>query len=273
MQTNNTNGPNASVPRDVLNELLLQSWNEFDRLNECRAVVRPAIPILFFGDSNRYFTSTLKIITVGLNPSCAEFPDGDRFSRFSNIRDLTVNQRRPNNMEHLSALHSYFHCNPYSRWFASFQPVLNGANCSFYDDLENSALHTDLCSPIATSPTWSKLSKDSRASFLAGGVTLWHSLIEALAPDVVLMSIKREYLDLIQFKRGRMQVIWKLERERPYEVWVTPIQIRQTKLSLLVFGRAAQTPFGLISNDCKKQVGRIILEEVFNLKKKRQNSV
>jgi hypothetical protein len=38
-------------------------------------VVRPAIPILFFGDIQQYRRSPLRIVTVGLNPSLAEFSD------------------------------------------------------------------------------------------------------------------------------------------------------------------------------------------------------
>lgn len=45
------------------------------------------MPILFFGDGNEYFSSELKVITLGLNPSRAEFPEEDRFQRFGAARE------------------------------------------------------------------------------------------------------------------------------------------------------------------------------------------
>jgi hypothetical protein len=54
-------------------------------------VVDPAIPILFFGNSNRYFKSPLRVITVGKNPSNEEFPKDDPFSRFPEMRDNDAN--------------------------------------------------------------------------------------------------------------------------------------------------------------------------------------
>ena len=36
--------------------------------------VSPSIPILFFGDLHAYFSSRVRVLTVGLNPSLHEFP-------------------------------------------------------------------------------------------------------------------------------------------------------------------------------------------------------
>ena len=46
----------------------------FNEVKENEWVVKPSIPILYFGDLNHYFNSKLKIITVALNPSNKEFP-------------------------------------------------------------------------------------------------------------------------------------------------------------------------------------------------------
>jgi len=247
---------------ETLGQLLSQSWSEYDRLNGCHHVVRPAIPILFFGDSKRYLSSPLKVLTVGLNPSEAEFPNDDRFSRFPAAKNIADDPPQREISWHLAALDSYFRTNPYTRWFGCFEPILTGLGSSFYDGRENSALHTDLCSPVATSPTWAKLSKDQQSHLLPEGVKLWHSLVKALAPNVVLISVARRYLNYIEFRRlGPSRVIWRLERSRPYEVEATRIEIEPTKSSLLVFGRAAQTPFGTISSADKETTGTTIKEQ------------
>lgn len=37
-------------------------------------LVRPSAPIVFFGDSESYLHSDVRVLTAGLNPSCEEFP-------------------------------------------------------------------------------------------------------------------------------------------------------------------------------------------------------
>src|SRR4051812_17750825 len=69
---------------------------------------------------------------------------------------------------------------------------------SYYDSEINCALHTDLCSPLATDPTWSKLGSE-RSQFEASGNALWHQLIEELSPDIILISVARGHLERIAF--------------------------------------------------------------------------
>src|SRR5260370_30230937 len=74
--------------QQVLNELIQESWQVYTRFEDQPFLVKPSIPILFFGDSDRYLSSELKVITLGLNPSKAEFPEKDSFCRFSKARTL-----------------------------------------------------------------------------------------------------------------------------------------------------------------------------------------
>jgi len=247
-----------ATQQSELLQLLTQGSMSYERSSAHEFVVKPAIPILFFGDSTRYFSSSLRIITVGLNPSGKEFPDLDPFSRFPTVKDAT----KLTGSQHLAALDAYFYTNPYQRWFASFEPILNGLGCSYYARQDNPALHTDLCSPIATSPTWAKLSKQQRSLLEAEGLRLWHLLVKALAPDVILISVAERYLKHIQFRSlAHRELIWSLSRQRRFDVWGTLIQVHASKRSLQVFGRAAQTPFGKVSSAKKFEMGAAIKEE------------
>lgn len=246
---------------ECLCQLLSQSWSAYDRLKTHEYVVHPAIPILFFGDSKRYFLSPLRVITVGLNPSDAEFPKEDRFSRFPNTSTMAADPAQRESPRHLAALDAYFCTNPYRPWFASFEHILNGMDSSYYGGRASTALHTDLCSPIATAPTWAKLSKQQQALLESEGVALWHSLVKALAPDVILVSVAERYLQQIEFRvLAPRRVIWRLDRQRPYEVSGTLIEVQPSKPSLLVFGRAAQRPFGTVSSMKKADMGAAIKE-------------
>ncbi len=68
---------------DHRDELVCAAWALYRELAHEPFVVSPSIPILYFGDAERYFRSNVKAITVGLNPSREEFPVDSRFRRFA----------------------------------------------------------------------------------------------------------------------------------------------------------------------------------------------
>ncbi len=242
-----------------MEDLAEQSWAGYRRAEEHGGdcLVRPSIPVLFFGDDRRYFESPRRVITVGLNPSCREFPPEDRFERFPHARALT--SVAPALDRHLRALRDYFRERPYDAWFQpAFEPLLNGLGASFYDGAPSTALHTDLCSPLATDPTWSQL-RGVRELLEGDGVGLWHKLVERLAPDAILISVARSHLDKIGFPRvGAWKTIFTVERENPFAVEAVRIRVTDDRTTLLVFGRAANIPFGTVSGADKRRIGAAI---------------
>ncbi len=250
-----TRHPSArQVARDAL---VAAAWRIYGETEHDAYVVRPSMPILYFGDSERYFGSPLKIVTVGLNPSRAEFPESDRYERFPRARAIY-----PQIMggllyeEYLRTLNDYFRVAPYSRWFRpSFEAMLNGLDASYYGASVNTALHTDLCTPLATDPTWSGLRED-RTKLEPAGIALWHALLRYLEPDIALVSVAGAYLDHIQFPRlDAWRTIHTVERANPYQVRALPVTVTPGKTTYIIFGRAANQPFGTISADEKRRVG------------------
>ena len=148
-----------------MEELANEAWAAYRRAEAAgvTALVRPSIPILFFGDYERYFLSPRRVITVGLNPSRIEFPDSDRFARFPAAR--YKDSQPPETARVLRAIADYFREQPYDGWFKpAFEELLRGMGASYYDGAESTALHTDICSPLATDPTWSRLRSESSCS-------------------------------------------------------------------------------------------------------------
>jgi hypothetical protein len=243
-----------------LNDLIRESWRVYDQFVDQPFLVKPSIPILFFGDSNRYFSSPLKVITLGLNPSRVEFPEDDRFRRFGKARRIYPGVLDGDSYdEYLQALNGYF-CkppnHPYESWFNSFEHLLSGLDCSYYGSVPNTALHTDLCSPLATNPTWSKLPADVQAGLLECGVRLWHSLVELLSPNLIIASVARSHLERISFPRqDGWRVVHTVQRANPYDVELMRMRTAGGKNVCLVFGKAANTPFGTVSNIDKHQIG------------------
>jgi hypothetical protein len=250
--------------RADLDDLVAAAWRAYDDAARLPSRVSPASPILFFGDLDAYLASPLRVVTVGLNPSLAEFPVGDPFSRFP----LAEGPEGREPERYLAALSAYYRTNPYRGWFSAFEPLLNGAGASYYAGEPSTALHTDICSPAATNPTWSKLHDADRATLEADGGPLWHRLLEALRPDVVAVSVAKHHLARIDFETPG--VGWDLIhtfdrtgsgelRSRPYEVQARWYRVGDER-SLFVFGPAAQKPFGLLHDSQKRELGAITLE-------------
>ena len=246
----------------ILDRAVMLALHAFDRAAGRPSCITPSVPILFFGDVHAYRTSPLRVLTVGLNPSLHEFPADDPFRRFPLARDGLD----PKPHRYLDAMSAYFRTDPYRGWFSAFEPVLNGLGASYYEGCGSTALHTDICSPVATNPTWSRLHEDDRSALEADGGPLWHMLLEKLKPEVVLLSVARAHLGRVEFPPlTDWEVIHAFERteggslrSRPYEVCARWYDVGGRR-SLLIFGVAAQKPFGLLSNGKKRKAGQAVL--------------
>ena len=251
--------------RRLLSPSVALAWREFDRASTLPSRVTPAAPILFFGDLNAYRTSPVRVLTVGLNPSLHEFPVDEPFRRFP----LACGHRAQDPGRYLDSMSGYFRTEPYRSWFGAFEPLLNGAGSSYYaGEAASTALHTDICSSVATDPTWSKLRKADRAALQADGSRLWHMLLKVLRPQIVALSVARKHLRRIEFEQiSEWDTVHVFERtrsgaprRRPYEVLARWYEVSGER-SLFVFGQAAQTPFGLLSDIQKGEAGAIALEK------------
>lgn len=250
------------MTQSTINEIADAAWELWGRARvEHPQVVRPAkIPILFFGNYDKYRRSRFKVVTAGLNPSSGEFPNNE-LVRFPAARTLDDNSR-PSITSYLESLSAYFRVDPYMRWFQSYERVLRGMDVSYYDaEAENVALHTDLCSPLATTPKWSALGGNLRAELAAEGGPLWHRLIEHLEPDVVILSIGRAHLDTITFDRAdEWRPIYTVERENPYVVKACDFRLASRKKVIFIWGRAANLPFGTVPDSEKRAIGASVRE-------------
>lgn len=243
-----------------------EAWRLYhETKDDC--VVRPSVPILFFGDYRLYHESPLKIVTVALNPSRHEFPQHDPFMRFRMADGVgTTSMTLAHREAYVAALAGYFRNHPYKAWFGWFDEVLRGMGASYYEGPATIALHTDLCSPLATDPTWSGLS-GQRDRLLVDGMALWHRLVEHLEPDVIVVSVARHYRDRISFADPfGWQPLIMIPRadttKRPYQAWAQRAALSSGKESLLVFGPAAQQPFATLSQEARQRVGRAALERL-----------
>ena len=217
-------------------------------------VVRPAVPVLYFGDHPAYTRSRTRVITVGLNPSQAEFPAAARFSRFPGAEGVGGGQ------QYLGSLDHYFTVDPLWRGSTPTAGLLEGLGTSF-ETGANTALHTDLGSPVATSPTWSRLSPSLRREIATTGIPLWADLVRHLLPHVILVSVARQWLNLIPFPVTEdLRVVETLtaRRKRPYPFRARRVRVTAEHDALLISGPGSTTPFGNVSRTDQRRVGATI---------------
>lgn len=187
-----------------INKLLEEYIHDFNKKKNLPFVVKDSIPIVWFGDINMYLSSPKKILTVGLNPSEQEFMKKDSFGemvtlskyeqRFEQI-DLSQGTNETNVAELKNTLNNYFEVNPY-KWFNKYNKLIEVFDCSYggkYGSLTNTAIHIDIYSAIATTPTWGKLDERQRNQII--NFNLFNELLERLNPDLILVSVNRETFD------------------------------------------------------------------------------
>ena len=258
----------------ILTKKLLKEFIDYyNELKSLDCVVKYSMPIVFFGDIDNYIKQDYRIITAALNPSDIEFLNQNNENnysckhRFSDYNNTTVSLEK--------SCKNYFKNNPYNKWFgqdnAGFKPLLNGMGYCYYPNSQNlkAVLHTDLCSPIATNPTWSKLTKNERNRLEINGFDLWKKLILELKPHLIILSVKKAYLESINsspiynFKKinNPIDPIYSSNNTYKYEIIHYQGSIDTFKTNLL-WGSAQNTPFQPFKN--KIEIGKVLKKYFIN---------
>lgn len=246
----------------ISDKLIEKTLKYYDTHKNKNVVVKPSLPILYFGNIDAYRKSKLKVVTVGKNPSDNEFRlnknDSFSFIRFSEWNEKSKNL--------ITALNPYFEDKPLKQWFSCFEPILNGLSASYYNSTYNhTALHTDICSPLATNPTWSKLSKETQSALYEEGFEIWKELIEELQPDIMFVSIPRALFRIVFKSSGNELVVFNNKkngetRKKPYLVEMFVYELSTEKKVKVVFGQAANKPFDTIFHQQKIKIGELCLK-------------
>jgi len=247
----------------ISQNLIDKTLQYFDKYSKEDFVVKPSLPILYFGNLEDYEKSKLKVVTVGKNPSDNEFKlkknDNYSFCRFKNWD--------PDARNLIESLNPYFEDNPLKQWFSSLEPILNGMGSSFYkkNKFPNRALHTDICSPLATNPTWSKLTKENQNLLFKEGFEIWKQLIEELQPDIMLISVPFNLFKKIIHEPGKLLASFdskkdNTKRKKEYKVFVYNYKLTTKKNTKVIFGKAANKPFGTISQEQKIKIGELCIK-------------
>lgn len=172
-----------------LNTIIDKYWEDFVAKRNLETTVKPSIPIIWFGDLEGYKKSSKKIITIAINPSNDEFPADNPFLRFPRAQDFyakdTLNNSDKNNL--ILALNEYFKEKPYDAWFNHYEKVLNSFDAS-YKNGNNISINIDICTAIATNPTWNYLNGAEKHY----ENSLVNDLLDYLDPEIIFYSSNQE---------------------------------------------------------------------------------
>jgi hypothetical protein len=239
---------------DAMQTLIDKAWMAYQSA-PIEVRYEPSIPNLYLGDYEAFRGSELRIVTVGLNPG--------PYSGTYNAYKTTQSDEE--------AWNQYFVGEP-KRWFTCLECVLGGFDASFYGKRPNTALHTDMLSPVSTKPRWSKLEKRHRKELEKLGVPLWHKLIEHLRPHILLLSVAEKCKRKIEFPvvqdwRTRLTFTETKSHEcrnKPYELSHAVMRLSDDFKADVVFGPAAQKPFALLCNRDKARIGEELRGQLEN---------
>ena len=205
-------------------------------------VCTQSTPVPWFGDIDSFMKSTKKIVTVGINPSCSEFHPKNRFPK-ATVKD-------PESIR--KACNGYFGNSPYQRWFNSYERILNlvgvtyGGVYASADRSVGTAIHTDICSPIATNPSWSQLTAGQQRALKQAnghadsGSQLWCDLVSYLCPDVVLLGVGMHHLQNIPCLTSPST--WPSVYRRPNSN--AEIRVYRQGCTTYIWGSSQNLPFG-----------------------------
>lgn len=257
------------LKRKTVEQLYRRCLDHYDDVRQFDHVVNNSIPIPFFGDLHAYRHSKKRIFTAALNPSDQEFPE-NKSARFNVKRARSS----PQGLEF--ELTNYFKNNPYRKWFSVFEHVLAGLGASYggrmlangSDGVHSTALHVDLCSPIATKPTWTGLRQEEKLSLTEVGREIFECVLELLEPEIIIASVGWDHLESWAgaFKNGRnWHVCARHTTDKsgrtmqiPLIVWIREVEIAKQRV-WFANASAANTPFGRFSNERKRAAGEAIL--------------
>jgi len=260
---------------NILVEKMWKQYDDFTADESIRNFIVKVPPILYEGNLKRYQESSLKVITIALNPAnkwadknvySKEFPT---WGEINNYYELKSEPKR-----YLQGLNEYFN-KPAYKWFKIFTPIFDEIGVSFDNKQNNQVLHTDLC-PLTTIPNWGKLDFTIQDRLAEKGSELWCELISYLKPHLILASFARRYLSNIRLKPlneescdlSNLNIWTEIYRvpDKYFAVHAIPLNVKgNSEETIMVFGTARKTPF-FINNVERTTVGKYISTYLKNKK-------
>jgi hypothetical protein len=280
-----------------LHKIIDECWDHYQDHKNKEYIVERCVPVLYFGDIEKYFSSEIKVVTAASNPSNLEFANADTrakttglsFRRFKECEKI-YNNKKISDAEkeiYIKSLADYFESKDAYNWFTCYEPLLNGIGASYSSrgfkvkkdetyrikQYNSVSVHTDIYSPLPTEKPWSEFCRKFRSDIVRdvskNGLELWVKLIKLLSPDVILMSYSikdfeeiKKLLDLKKLNTGIFKIYPKtkdgeLRKRRAPVVETYELEIEGRKIKV-IYGTKMERPFDAISKNERFELGKEI---------------
>ncbi len=253
----------------TLEKIMRQYCDDFNQAladeNLAKYIVQNSIPVIWFGDLEKYQASPVKIVTVGLNPSWHEFLENDKRllsnPRFKRVDLSSLNENNLNQL-HLT-LNEYFQINPYHRYFDGYEFALCYFGAGYGGKMLSAktnitAIHIDVYSALATEVLYSSCPKGLFQTLL------FRQLFAYLSPHVVLASIGKNHYDAWRAIGGE-----SFSFDKKHDIfegtYKKELEMYRSENRLIVYGRNRQRPFNIKNREAVfEQVADTLLTEMVN---------
>ncbi|MCL1881186.1 MAG: hypothetical protein FWF76_03320 [Oscillospiraceae bacterium] len=244
--------------KESLDNLIQEYWKDFVGKEKADYVIKPAFPIVWFGNIEKYFSSSIKIVTAGLNPG-KEFQEGSCFHSldyneiYENYQTKDLDEKGIELLK--SNLNDYFNeCQeryPNNHYFKPFDNILREFGSSYFEGLDNVAIHISTQSAIATDPFWNglvkTLSKEELKTFV--NIELSQKLIDLLKPNLIITSVEKKKVErfMPDFKHIKTFAVSDDLRNGYFMLY------RDANNRHLINGLYSNTPFGFGKKEWVKE--------------------
>ena len=102
---------------------------------------------------------------------------------------------------------------------------------------------------------WSKLGKNTKEELTKYGFVIWKKLIKELKPNLILISLAKEYLQLLEIEF--LEEIYYKPENSTYKVELYKVNVDGFSTHL-VWGSSLVHPFQAFTDPQKEEIGEII---------------
>jgi len=237
-------------------ELLDDAWGHFLAKRHDAGVMERAIPVPYVGNVDAYSASETRILTTGLNFARAEFPGTDPLAKFPSARGLEGMDDARRRRAHHDALTTYFAREP-SSWFDEYRAFINALDADYVPGrARHTALHVDVCSPLATDPDWGGLMKHDPAlasSLMEHGHEAFMEKLERFEPHVVIFGIGWRYVSELPGAPTREQ--WETIARTANKPQAPMLGWRRSEGQVWVFVRSTRKPMSFFTHEERAMLG------------------
>jgi len=223
-----------------------------------------------YGPEDIYRSSICPVLSIGLNPSCADKNQTVQGPHVTGVLDELFKAWGTDELKLLNVIASvkeqaskYFDTfSEVHNYFKTIEPVLNIIESSYFHGKRNRAIHRDVF-PWSTVKRWALLPEQVQSDITKTFALGLFEEILRLQPRVVILGIEDDLAKILlpALKWQLLALFVKGNKIRVNKSWVECKQLHK-KHVLFIQTTPTRFPFGFLTDTEKNQVGNLVKVEL-----------